>query len=141
MLHRRKNADFHYNLYENVHKSNDAAKTGINMLSLAFGVIENPQNICHHFSHHVEFTPSHFLWKPLNWEPKNHVMQERSLSLHVVRLTRQSQLVWPSLRESCVLVFPGEPSRKRCRLCWQYRCKIMEGVCNTFLTASGHLIL
>ena len=38
-----KNADFQHNLYKNMHKFNYIAKNTINMLSLAFGVIENPQ--------------------------------------------------------------------------------------------------
>ncbi len=37
-----KKTDFRHNLYKNMHKPNDIAQNTINMLSLAFGVIENP---------------------------------------------------------------------------------------------------
>ena len=35
-------ADFHHNLYKNMYKFNYIAQNTINMLSLAFGVSENP---------------------------------------------------------------------------------------------------
>ena len=38
-----KQADFHHDLYKHIHKSNYIVQNTINRISLAFGVIENPQ--------------------------------------------------------------------------------------------------